>query len=146
MSEIYKSPRRRPLTAQNIGEIRLKSNMSHDDFCDMVEKAKEYIKQGEIIQVVPSQRFSTDAPIDPIAAYRALRLINPSPYMFCLKLGEKYLVGSSPETLLRFCDGQGARPPDCGHAPQRLGRKRGHAPCLRIALERKGTRRAPHAR
>lgn len=106
MSEIYKSPRRRPLTAQNIGEIRLKSNMSHDDFCDMVEKAKEYIKQGEIIQVVPSQRFSTDAPIDPIAAYRALRLINPSPYMFCLKLGEKYLVGSSPETLLRFCDGK----------------------------------------
>ncbi len=106
LAAVYRSPRRAEISPRNIGEIKMKSNMSRDDFCGMVEKAKDYIRQGEAIQIVPSQKFSTTAPIDPLAAYRALRLINPSPYMFCLKMGGKYLVGSSPETLLRFCDGK----------------------------------------
>ena len=102
---IFRSPL--PQLSEKVvpGEIRLKSNMDREEFCDMVEKAKNYIKEGEIIQVVPSQKFSAKLDISPISAYRALRLINPSPYMFCLKCSDKYLVGSSPETLLRFCDG-----------------------------------------
>ena len=86
-------------------QIDLKSNMSREAFCAMVEKAKRYIIEGEAIQIVPSQKFSTDAEVDAIAAYRALRLINPSPYMFFIKGGGRYLVGSSPETLIRFEDG-----------------------------------------
>ena len=86
-------------------QIDLKSNMSREAFCAMVEKAKRYIIEGEAIQIVPSQKFSTDAEVDAIAAYRALRLINPSPYMFFIKGSGRYLVGSSPETLIRFKDG-----------------------------------------
>ena len=106
LAEIYRSPRAESQPARDIGQIRLRSNMTRDEFCDMVERAKDYIRRGEAIQIVPSQKFSTTAPIDPLAAYRALRFINPSPYMFCLKMGSKHLVGSSPETLLRFCDGR----------------------------------------
>lgn len=86
-------------------QIELKSNMTSQEFCAMVEKARQYIIEGEAIQIVPSQKFSTDAKIDAIAAYRALRLINPSPYMFFIKGAGRYLVGSSPETLIRFKDG-----------------------------------------
>lgn len=91
-----------------------KSNMSEDDFCAMVEKCKQYIYDGEIIQVVPSQRFSAEGDFDPVEVYRALRLINPSPYMFFEKIGDKFLVGSSPETLLRFASGEARVRPIAG--------------------------------
>lgn len=101
--EVFKSERVAPKRCA--GEVDLKSNMSREEFCEMVNRAKQYIREGEIIQVVPSRRFSTRAEVDPIAAYRALRLINPSPYMFFIKGAGRYLVGSSPETLIRFKDG-----------------------------------------
>ena len=102
---LKESPAKIP-ACQNSKPIRLVSNMAKDDYLDMVEKAKEYIRQGEIIQVVLSQEFSSDAPVDAISAYRALRFINPSPYMFCFKSGGNALVGSSPETLVRFANGR----------------------------------------
>ncbi len=105
-AELFRSARPAETPPRDIGRISFKPNLSRDEFCEIVEKCKEYIKCGEAIQIVPSQKFSTTAPIDPLAAYRALRLINPSPYMFCLKIGEKHIVGSSPETFLRFCDGR----------------------------------------
>ena len=101
--EIFKSARK-PRKAEAC-PIELKSNMSREAFCAMVEAAKRYITEGEAIQIVPSQRFSTRAPVEPIAAYRALRLINPSPYMFFIKGAGRYLVGSSPETLIKFENG-----------------------------------------
>ena len=94
--EIFRSPLPQLSEKNTLGDIKLKSNMGREEFCDMVDKAKDYIKKGEIIQVVPSQKFSAKLDVSPISAYRALRLINPSPYMFCLKSDGKYLVGSSP--------------------------------------------------
>ena len=78
------------------------SNMDEQGFKDMVQKAKEYIVAGDIIQVVLSQRFHTKTGLSPFALYRALRYINPSPYLFYLKLGEVIQIGSSPEILVRL--------------------------------------------
>ena len=77
------------------------SNMTKDRFESMVEKAKEYIKAGDIIQVVLSQRFHSKTDLDPMVLYRALRHINPSPYLFFLQLGDIVQIGSSPEILVR---------------------------------------------
>lgn len=78
------------------------SNMAEDGFKEMVHKAKEYIVAGDIIQVVLSQRFHTKTGLSPFALYRALRHINPSPYLFYLKLGDVIQIGSSPEILVRL--------------------------------------------
>ena len=72
------------------------SNTTQEQFEAMVNKAKDYIAAGDIFQVVPSQRFETDFEGAPIDLYRALRHVNPSPYMFILELGDFALVGSSP--------------------------------------------------
>lgn len=77
------------------------SNMTADRFHSMVERAKEYILAGDIIQVVLSQRFHAETDIDPTVLYRALRHINPSPYLFFLKMGDIVQIGSSPEILVR---------------------------------------------
>ena len=113
--KVFKRPRaeKRALTS-DISGVELKSEMGRDEFCSMVSRAKEYIAQGEIIQVVPSQKFSAKADIRDIDAYRVLRLINPSPYMFCLRFEGRSLVGSSPETLLRFSDGRAQLRPIAG--------------------------------
>jgi anthranilate synthase component 1 len=78
-----------------------KANMEKGSFHSMVERAKEYILAGDIIQVVLSQRFHAETDIDPLVLYRALRHINPSPYLFFLKLGDLVQIGSSPEILVR---------------------------------------------
>ncbi|HXW68200.1 MAG TPA: anthranilate synthase component I [Dissulfurispiraceae bacterium] len=78
------------------------SNFTKEGFMDAVIKAKEYIMSGDILQVVLSQRFETRAPIHPFNLYRALRVINPSPYMYYLDTGGVQLVGSSPEILVRL--------------------------------------------
>ena len=77
------------------------SNFSKKKFMDGVLKAKEYIQAGDIIQVVLSQRFETGLDVEPFDIYRALRVINPSPYMFYMRLDGIELVGSSPEILVR---------------------------------------------
>ena len=84
----------------------IESNFSEGDFCEAVKKAKEYIRKGDILQVVLARRLKAALNTSPFAIYRALRRINPSPYMFYLKFGETCLVGSSPEILVRVYDGQ----------------------------------------
>ena len=86
--------------------VKLIPDMTREEFEQMVEKAKQYITEGEIIQVVPSQSFSAQTTIPPFLMYRALRLVNPSPYMFFLKMGDETLVGSSPETLVKLENGR----------------------------------------
>lgn len=81
------------------------SNMQQTEFAEMVEKAREYILAGDIIQVVLSQRFHCSTTLDPVVLYRALRHINPSPYLFYLRHGKNILIGSSPEILVRLEDG-----------------------------------------
>jgi len=83
------------------------SNTTQAEYEGMVERAKEYILAGDIFQVVPSQRFESDYAGRPIDLYRALRHVNPSPYMFCLQFGEEFsLVGSSPEVHVQTIDGR----------------------------------------
>ncbi|MCH2060707.1 MAG: anthranilate synthase component I [Verrucomicrobiales bacterium] len=83
------------------------SNTTRQEYCDMVERAKEYINAGDVFQIVPSQRFEVDYDGQPIDLYRALRAVNPSPYMFCLQFEEGFsLVGCSPEVHVRAIDGR----------------------------------------
>lgn len=81
------------------------SNFERDGFCKAVEACKEYIRAGDIFQVVLSQRLRVDTPADPFDVYRALRVVNPSPFMFYLKSPRVILVGSSPEIMCRVEDG-----------------------------------------
>lgn len=84
-----------------IGKIETVSNTTPGEYQDIVERAKEYIRAGDIFQVVLSQRFSAGFDLPPIALYRALRRTNPSPYMYFLDFGGFAVVGSSPEILVR---------------------------------------------
>jgi anthranilate synthase component 1 len=81
------------------------ANMTRDQCMRMVETAKDYIRAGEIFQVVPSMRFSVPFRLPPFALYRALRRLNPSPFLFFLDFGSFAVVGSSPEILVRLRDG-----------------------------------------
>jgi anthranilate synthase component 1 len=86
--------------------IEIRSNTTPEEYMDMVRASKEYVKAGDIFQVVGSQRFETDFPDGALDLYRHLRYINPSPYMFCLHFPERFsLVGSSPELHVRCIDG-----------------------------------------
>ncbi|NQT51874.1 chorismate-binding protein, partial [bacterium] len=78
------------------------SNFERAEYEDVVRRCQEYIKAGDIIQVVPSQRLTVETQADPFDVYRSLRVINPSPYMFYLKLGELTLVGASPEVMVKL--------------------------------------------
>ncbi|MEW6543326.1 MAG: anthranilate synthase component I [Nitrospirota bacterium] len=97
--------RRRPPAASQAGP-RFTPNMSQADFEKMVMRTKEYIRAGDIIQTVLSQRWETRIRTKPFEIYRALRVVNPSPYMYYLRVGGVELVGSSPETLVRCEDGR----------------------------------------
>ncbi|WP_281185450.1 anthranilate synthase component I [Trichlorobacter lovleyi] len=79
----------------------LRSNISREEYEAAVEKAKEYVRAGDIIQVVPSQRFSGTLSADPFDIYRVLRTLNPSPYMFFLRLDGTVIAGASPEVMVR---------------------------------------------
>jgi anthranilate synthase component 1 len=80
----------------------LKSNFTQPQYEQVVLKAQEYIKAGDIFQVVPSQRFQTRITIEPFEIYRALRIINPSPYMYFLRCGDTTVAGASPEVMVRL--------------------------------------------
>jgi anthranilate synthase component 1 len=96
----------------------LRSNFSKEDYMKVVERAKEYIRAGDIIQVVPSQRFSTEIHCEPFDIYRALRSINPSPYLFYLKMNGTTLMGSSPEVMVRLKGKQIELRPIAGTRPR----------------------------
>ena len=81
--------------------VTLVSNMTQQTFESIVKKAKEYIAAGDIYQVVLSQRFEAEVGVDAFTVYRALRHVNPSPYMFFIRMGDRSIVGSSPEMLVR---------------------------------------------
>ena len=83
-------------------DLRWSSNTTREEFIQRVLRAKEYIAAGDIFQVQVSQRLSLDTSSSPFDIYRALRRVNPSPYMFYLKYGDLYVVGSSPEVLVRL--------------------------------------------
>ncbi|TYQ15463.1 UNVERIFIED_CONTAM: anthranilate synthase component I [Acetivibrio alkalicellulosi] len=86
-------------------EFKYTTNISKDSYCQNVLKAKEYIRNGDIFQVVLSQRLCVETDQHPFNVYRVLRIINPSPYMYYLKFDDYKIVGSSPEMLARVEDG-----------------------------------------
>jgi len=92
-------------TLKRSGGLSISSNLKKQEFMGIVKKAKEYIKKGDIIQVVLSQRFKVRTQKDHFEIYRALRSLNPSPYMYYLKLKDFSIVGSSPEMLVRCENG-----------------------------------------
>jgi anthranilate synthase component 1 len=94
------------------------SNMTPEAFRDSVERAKEYIRAGDIIQVVLSHRLTSEIHPDPVDLYRALRFTNPSPYLFFLKLGDTVLIGSSPEVMVRLEEGIVELKPIAGTRPR----------------------------
>jgi len=118
------------------------SNMEAEQFRAMVERARDYIKAGDIIQVVLSQRFHTRTELAPLTLYRALRHINPSPYLFFLQLDDLVQIGSSPEILVRK-DGENIE-----LRPIAGTRKRGETPAedeaLRLELLADPKERAEH--
>jgi anthranilate synthase component 1 len=87
-------------------EPHFKSGFSHADFCAAVERIKAYIAAGDAMQVVPSQRLSAPFAAEPVELYRAIRRLNPSPYLYCMHLDDHHVVGSSPEILVRVEDGE----------------------------------------
>lgn len=107
-----------------------KSNMTRQNYSLMLDKAKEYIKAGDIFQVVLSQRFLMDFPYTAFSLYRSLRRLNPSPFLFYMNFGGFQLVGSSPEILVRLRDGKVTIRPIAGT------RKRGKNPAEDLKLEK----------
>ena len=82
------------------------SNFTKEGYLAAVEKAKDYIKAGDIFQVVPAQRWAQDFTLPPFAMYRALRRVNPSPFMFFFNYGDFQIIGASPEILVRLMDNE----------------------------------------
>ncbi|HOE63424.1 MAG TPA: anthranilate synthase component I [Candidatus Sumerlaeota bacterium] len=131
--ELMHEKLRLPLPAAEIKReaqpIKIESNMTEDEFKNAVERAREYIFAGDIFQVVLSQRLKTNFTCAPLDIYRALRAINPSPYMFFLKFGGLKIIGSSPEILVKVAGDQIQIRPIAGT------RKRGSSPDEDKALE-----------
>ena len=94
------------------------SPVSRERYCEIVEKAKDYIRAGDIFQVVPSHRLRAPFERDPFALYRSLRRTNPSPFLFYLNFGDFQLAGSSPEILVRLRDGKITIRPIAGTRPR----------------------------
>ena len=103
-------------SSAQVGAAR--SNFAKDDYLAAVEKAKDYIRAGDIFQVVPSQRWAQDFPLPPLALYRSLRRTNPSPFLFFFDLDGFAIAGSSPEILVRVRDGKVTVRPIAGTRPR----------------------------
>jgi len=118
------------------------SNVTREQFEGMVKTAKEYIAAGDVYQVVLSQRFEAAIDADPFTVYRALRHVNPSPYMYFLRVGDRSIVGSSPEMLVRVEGRQVQTHPIAGTRPR--GRTEDEDVRLGEELKRNEKERAEH--
>jgi len=121
---------------------RVSSNVGREGFLRNVEKAKEHIVKGDIIQVVPSQRLSRPTSAAPFEVYRALRTVNPSPYMYYLELDDVQIVGASPEMLVRVEEGMVETHPIAGTRPR--GRTNKEDALLEAELRSDEKERAEH--
>jgi anthranilate synthase component 1 len=124
------------------GRPDLKSNFTRERFEEQVRAAKEYIAAGDIYQVVLSQRFQAEVSADPFTVYRALRHVNPSPYMYFVRMGGVSVVGSSPEMLVRVEGSRVETHPIAGTRPR--GRSGDEDMRLAEELKRNEKERAEH--
>ncbi len=109
-----------PLTLgeRRVTEQDVQANISKNEYMQMVEVAKEYIRRGDIFQVVLSRRLTWEPAPPPFEVYRALRVLNPSPYMYYLQLGKETVVGTSPELLVRVTGSVAETRPIAGSRPR----------------------------
>ena len=115
---LLRTPLEPPVATSNNEEIHVRSNFEKSDYLSAVVKAKEYIAAGDIFQVVLAQRFEVDLKTSPFAIYRALRIVNPSPYMYFLKMPDTAIVGSSPEMLVKIQGNEVSYRPIAGTRPR----------------------------
>ncbi len=113
-----RTSRRKPAPTKRRAPLKFLSNMTAPEFEKMVHRTKEYIQAGDIIQGVMSQRWQTTIRTNPLEIYRALRVINPSPYMFYLRIAGTELIGASPEVLVRCEEGKIVVRPIAGTRPR----------------------------
>ncbi len=118
-----------PLQLASARPATLQANMAPEEYMAKVQRARQYIIAGDIIQVVLSQRLSRPTSAHPFSIYRALRVVNPSPYMYYLALGDAFIIGASPEMLVRVEEGVVSTHPIAGTRP------RGRDPAQDLALE-----------
>ena len=111
-------PLRLPRFRRPAGPLRVRHNMTGARYEAMVERAKEYIRAGDIFQVVLSQRLEVPVRVPPFEVYRALRVVNPSPYMYFLRLGDSTVLGSSPEMLVKVTGREVEYRPIAGTRPR----------------------------
>ena len=120
----------------------VRGNVSFEQWSRAVDAAKEHILDGDIFQVVLAQRFDLVEPVDPLAVYRVLRLVNPSPYMYLLRHPEATVVGSSPEPMVQVLHGRVISRPIAG--TRRRGRSAEHDKRLAAELTEHPKERAEH--
>jgi anthranilate synthase component 1 len=131
-----------PIAEQVLNE-ELQSNMPRERYEQMVRDGKEYIAAGDAFQIVLSQRFSRKTSAPPLAIYRALRMLNPSPYMFFFRFGEDFnLIGASPEMMVRLEDGVATVRPIAGTRKRGANEQEDHA--LEVELLADPKERAEH--
>ena len=104
-------------------KVKIKSNTSKKNFLSMVNKAKKYIKKGDIFQVVLSQRFETNLSKSPLEIYKKLRITNPSPFMYFFNFHDFQIIGASPEILVRLREGKITIRPIAGTRPRGINKK-----------------------
>ncbi|MFH1958344.1 MAG: anthranilate synthase component I [bacterium] len=133
---------RRPVLPEQhaaAGKLNFRSNVSKAQFENMVRKAKSYIINGDCIQTVISRKWDIEIKRDPVFIYRALRMINPSPYMYYLKFGGSHIIGSSPEILVKKTGAVAVIRPIAGTRPRGKDEREDKALCgelLKDAKER----------
>ncbi|MFG6495556.1 anthranilate synthase component I [Fictibacillus sp. UD] len=120
--ELQQNPKSKTVNAEQPVAVKTSSGVrsSHttEEFCSMVKQAKEYIQSGDVFQVVLSQRFEQETEADPFDVYRLLRSMNPSPYMYYYKSNDTYIVGASPELLVKVDNGCVENRPIAGTRPR----------------------------
>lgn len=119
----------RPLPSGDLATVAPVSNTPRDAYLDVIARARDHVRAGEVVQVVPSQRWSVELGTSPFALYRALRRLNPSPYMFYFDMDGFQIVGASPEILVRLRGDMITIRPIAGT------RRRGATPAEDAALE-----------
>jgi anthranilate synthase component 1 len=118
LESLLRRPLRLPSHRRPRGALRVRSNMPRPRYEAMVERSKEYIRAGDIFQVVLSQRMEVPVRVAAFDVYRALRVVNPSPYMYYLRLGESTVLGSSPEMLVKVAGRNAEYRPIAGTRPR----------------------------
>jgi len=118
IENLLRAPLEPPVPTVNRDEVQVRSNFEKSKYLDAVGKAKEHIAAGDIFQVVLSQRFEVDLKTPPFEIYRALRIVNPSPYMYFLKMPDATIVGSSPEMLVKIHGNEASYRPIAGTRPR----------------------------